>query len=574
MRLPYKILMFSTSNFVLLFFLISSVNIGFCQSYPESIQKEEDSLLNVIMIAENDSLKVKKLRILSRKLYKFDYKKGFKYINQSIELAERIDYLEGKVEGHFLKGVIYYYTSSYDDSLEELFTALKLNDSLKADWLYATIYNYIGTNYLYLKSFEEARKYYEKSLLYYIMMEDKSGIAMLNNNLGLLLYDQGEYDSALTYFKKALLHFDDRINSITNTTLNIILVHLKRNKLDLARQKIEQVDSLKNKIDDFLILAEFYYIKGLYYRATKEQSKAINSFQKSIHLSKKKQFWNFVKLSSKELNLIYYDSENYKKSLLYYKDFINARDSLINIEAQKKILHLEIKNDQDKHLAGLKFRQQQKRIEYLFYLLITFCVCSLLGFLYYKLRKKTNLRKKEYEYKIKAFQNELQTSSDEKIQLKYELIYKRKELTFKNNELMNFALQIVQNDDFIMQIRQRIKNIVSRLKKEENLKMLEELDLFIRHSINLEKSKKEFYAKTKSLHEAFLYKLKEKFPKLSPKEIELALLLRLGYSSKEISTLLNISSKSVDMARYRFRKKINIDTNTSLTDFFNSLDNN
>ena len=43
-------------------------------------------------------------------------------------------------------------------------------------------------------------------------------------------------------------------------------------------------------------------------------------------------------------------------------------------------------------------------------------------------------------------------------------------------------------------------------------------------------------------------------------------------SSKEIATMMNISLKGVEAARYRIRKKMNLDSGVSLTEFLINLE--
>jgi inorganic phosphate transporter, PiT family len=81
----------------------------------------------------------------------------------------------------------------------------------------------------------------------------------------------------------------------------------------------------------------------------------------------------------------------------------------------------------------------------------------------------------------------------------------------------------------------------------------------------------EFYAQIELIHKDFGQNLGASFPLLSEQEKRLAILLRLNLSSKEISTLLGISPKSVEIARYRLRKKLNLKQGESLTQFIQNL---
>lgn len=56
----------------------------------------------------------------------------------------------------------------------------------------------------------------------------------------------------------------------------------------------------------------------------------------------------------------------------------------------------------------------------------------------------------------------------------------------------------------------------------------------------------------------FSRKLSAKFSQLTPKEIQVANLIKDGKSSKEIAKLLNVSSGAIDVDRYRIRTKLGL----------------
>jgi DNA-binding CsgD family transcriptional regulator len=80
-----------------------------------------------------------------------------------------------------------------------------------------------------------------------------------------------------------------------------------------------------------------------------------------------------------------------------------------------------------------------------------------------------------------------------------------------------------------------------------------------------------FESHFESVHEEFLKRLKLKYPDLTPREMKLCAYLRLNISSKEIATLMNISTRGVEISRYRLRKKLNLSHETNLTEFILSF---
>lgn len=69
----------------------------------------------------------------------------------------------------------------------------------------------------------------------------------------------------------------------------------------------------------------------------------------------------------------------------------------------------------------------------------------------------------------------------------------------------------------------------------------------------------------------FLKRLKQKHEALTNHDLKLCAYLRLNLSSKEIAPLLSISVKSVDIKRYRLRKKMDLEHNQNLTEYILSL---
>jgi FixJ family two-component response regulator len=93
----------------------------------------------------------------------------------------------------------------------------------------------------------------------------------------------------------------------------------------------------------------------------------------------------------------------------------------------------------------------------------------------------------------------------------------------------------------------------------------------INRDLDNEKQWQVFETHFENVHEEFLKRLKDKFPELSPRELKLCAYLKLNISSKEISSLMNISTRGVEISRYRLRKKLNLDRNSNLTDFIMSF---
>lgn len=82
----------------------------------------------------------------------------------------------------------------------------------------------------------------------------------------------------------------------------------------------------------------------------------------------------------------------------------------------------------------------------------------------------------------------------------------------------------------------------------------------------------DFEARFENAFDSFYRVLLEKFPGLTPNERKLCALLRSGLSSKDIAILTFQNPQSVDVARYRLRKKLNLANEENLIDFLLLID--
>ena len=76
------------------------------------------------------------------------------------------------------------------------------------------------------------------------------------------------------------------------------------------------------------------------------------------------------------------------------------------------------------------------------------------------------------------------------------------------------------------------------------------------------------------VYDDFMKKLTEQYTNLKTSDRKLCAYLRMGLSSKEMASLLNMSVRSIETARYRLRKKLNLESGENLTDFIQNFNQN
>ena len=176
---------------------------------------------------------------------------------------------------------------------------------------------------------------------------------------------------------------------------------------------------------------------------------------------------------------------------------------------------------------------------------------------YYKKQRERILRKTEQELELKKLENKQQRMSFENEKL-------QQDIENKNRELAISTMSLIKKNEFL----NNIKNELKQVEESQNLKPVIKI---IDKNLNNTDDWKLFQEAFNNADKDFLKKVKAKHPKLTPNDLRLCAYLRLNLSSKEIAPLLNISSRSVEVKRYRLRKKMDLPHEASLTNYILEL---
>jgi DNA-binding CsgD family transcriptional regulator len=129
----------------------------------------------------------------------------------------------------------------------------------------------------------------------------------------------------------------------------------------------------------------------------------------------------------------------------------------------------------------------------------------------------------------------------------------------KNRELAVSTMSMIKKNEFLNEIKKQLQST--------DLLEVKPIIRKINKSLTNEDDWKFFENAFNQADQHFLKKIKNLHPGLTPNDLKICAYLRLNLSSKEIAPLLNISVKSVEVKRYRLRKKLELGAKDSLTDY-------
>jgi AraC family transcriptional regulator, chitin signaling transcriptional activator len=132
----------------------------------------------------------------------------------------------------------------------------------------------------------------------------------------------------------------------------------------------------------------------------------------------------------------------------------------------------------------------------------------------------------------------------------------------KNRELAASTMSLNSKNELLSYIQQDLKNTT-----ESDSKNIKSVISTISKNINKNDSWSVFQEAFDNADKGFLKKVKELHPTLTSNDLRLCAYLRLNLSSKEIAPLLNISVRSVEIKRYRLRKRMDLDHEQGLVEY-------
>ncbi|WP_417942692.1 triple tyrosine motif-containing protein [Flavobacterium sp. RS13.1] len=173
------------------------------------------------------------------------------------------------------------------------------------------------------------------------------------------------------------------------------------------------------------------------------------------------------------------------------------------------------------------------------------------------LEKESKIRQEQHE-----LEKEIEKLKSDKLQIK---------ILAKDKELVNNSLQVVKKNKTLNTIISKLKDIDTSILDDATKSEFNKLHKSIVKEVNTDKSWKDLEKHIKNVHFDFLKRLKEKYPTISPRELDLSTYLLMNMSTKEIAEIMNISNGGVELARYRLRKKLGLNKKENLIGFLMSI---
>ena len=559
-----------------------------------------ESLKDIELRKEQDTAKVNSYIRLGRK-YIDDQKLDSATLiaNKGLFLAKKLEYTYGIGEFYAVQGDIKVIQNELFEALSYYLQSTEYLNEEKLRSKLANVFLVIGNIYVTQANYPKALEYYQKGQVIADSLNLVSMMVHFYNNMGELYYNIGQLENAINNYNNALEIYRDKNDSIGQASVNssISIVYNRMGNIEKAKTHLDQALAIYEKSSNHVGLLNAYLTMAAIERNGGNYTKAISYYQKGLmHLEmigieykgpksiyevslyaglgycymkiknyreaeknllrgykiarKNGQLGNLENLSL-FLSELYDSTGDDSKALDYYREYDTYSDSLSHEENIKKITQLQMQYEFDKEMKQREVEQAkqnaiQKRKELVYLMIISGAIlATVILFLLFRLQINKNKR-------INLERNNLLGDLD-----------------FKNKELTTNVMYLLKKNEFIISISDKLKK--SRYDfKPDNRKIIDDIIRELEQSSSGDVWK-DFEIRFQEVHAGFYKRLNEQFPDLSPNELKLCAFLRLNMSTKEISTITFQSPKSITMARFRLRKKMNIANYDNLITFLSQL---
>ncbi|HNY55726.1 MAG TPA: sensor histidine kinase, partial [Chitinophagales bacterium] len=398
------------------------VNINIAQTYIDSIQtlSKKENYVKGIGIATLDKGLLENIK----GNFNLAINKNEKALSIFNELKE--DTLIAKSLAAL--GVNYWQKGEIVKSLDFLFKALKINETLDLKSAQAANYNQISMVYQSQNKIPLAEEFANKSMKIIQNLTPELSHISTFHNLANIYGMQGKYKEALRLDSIGLIYceqlnaefnksmfYDNMANCLyyANDWTNAIDYHLKAISIDSSFGNNKQ-------------LGDTYCNMGAIYEEQKNYDKALECYNKSIELCRVSGYKIGIKNGLQQLSKLFYKTNNTTAAYHLLQESMIVKDSMINESSEQKIAELQTLFDTEKKKQQIA--QQELKISRRNILLVVLLAALIMSvfifrlvYLRYKLKQEQKLQQELIKEETKRSKAIIETEENERQRLAREL---------------------------------------------------------------------------------------------------------------------------------------------------------
>ncbi len=520
--------------------------------------------VSAVVRGDNDILHIEGLLLKADQMLKADPSKAIYYSNEALLESRKAGDESYITKSQVILGEAYINLGDFDMGFEVLTNAVETcpPDCVR---IQAHLFRNLSGSYLKLRDLNKAFMYIDKALDIYRSLGDSLNLARCYNSRGLVYIHVPDNIRAEKNFLKAL-SINRKINNVASIAVNLNNLCLYEGDSNEKIKMLREAISINKSRGNVWSLGENYNNLGTQYFYSHQYEKALRVLDTAMHYSEQVNAKELVSDNYRYKSWVYEARENYRAAYQNLLALFEAEKELVRMNEIRRVeLNISQKRLRDKEQ---KMQKQSFHIRTL-YLSIAVAILAVialaLSYALFRHRQKKKIQLLEASRKLENREKELinlklrQATHDANV-IQQELEHNRKELT-------NMAFFMRSRNKLFTQIQEQVRECY-KLSGTDAERKMRNLNAYISQ---FSTKNTETEVLIDELNEHFINKLSEQHPGLSKNEKRLASLLRIGLSTKEIASIINSAPKSVNMARYRLRKHLNLETDENLTEYMKNF---
>ena len=433
------------------------------------------------------------------------------------------------------------------EAQEYYLNALRDEERVRDDALFARINNYIGTLYTFQSVYEQALPYLKKALQYYRINGDSVGQLYVWRNMARIYSVTAQEDSAIYAYRKAVDL--TKIEMVWSVYAELGNLYMENGNLDLAWQYLEplknHVDSLLPKVDGY----SFCAILGEYYNKINQ----LDSAQLYLDLCMDKTIRIDIRmLAYSVLKDIEKKRKNWKRYVQLDSAYLVLRDSFLIQEQTESIRKNQALYDyQEKELELANERAKNAEYESDLTLTISSCILIILTIVlvFYRIHRKEKREQEEKDRQLQAHADKIRE-------------YEERIASFERLRSGLDDGQDPQNE-----VRARLEEEIEGLREKVSQHEAQAARIAFANSslyarflddISWTPSSDdwaELFRAVDEMHPTFAPALQRDLPDLALHERRLCYLVKIKIKPRRIAQLLGVGDNNVSMWRKRLYKR-------------------
>ncbi len=446
-------------------------------------------------------------------LYKHKYHSALLYAFMGEELYVNSDtaLMHQRIQATI--GWIFYDIGNYRQATPNHQHALEIaqaRNDLKSEVVYT---NALGLNALSLSQYQKALGLFRKSL-FLLEHHDTvytSLLSTIHNNIGVVYIEYEDWSKAEESLLQAVEQSAGHPSELIETYSLLAKVYLKTHQYDKCKNYLDEAEVLSYRTTYSFGLIEYYQIRYEYEFIVGHLKAAYRYQNKYIKLFKR----------------------------IHNRDAQEVMNYLMNVQ-DEKIKQDELLIDQAREIAF------NRKVLIIVGIISTLIIIIVL-FLMFRSKAEKALLKQQ------LLSQELEKKEKQQAELSSKLAY-------KDEAIETLALTISQRTELVKSVGENVSKSSSDELKEAWKKFQIEFDQYTESTLLSEEYINDFK-----------YRLKTKFPSLTEKDNQLLIDIRRDLTSKELAEKYHVEVKSIEMSRYRLRKKLQLQKGVQLKEFIMKL---